>query len=140
MSLSNYVSLENEEAIFDEDITTLMVSAIEQNVMVPQGFVFGKLKQMREQYPLEKLEQDCKAQGNSLILQVVQQMQENPQATIIVPVFKPWDAGKVEPLMPEPKGEYQGLGYGGEPIGKTYWAEVTLSVSKWDKPTAVEIN
>ena len=62
MSLSNHVSIENEEAIFDEDITTLMVSAIEQNIRVPQGFVFGKLKQMREQYPLEKLHHDCKAQ------------------------------------------------------------------------------
>ena len=104
LSLEHNISIENEHAMFDEEVSTFMVSSVESDIQIPQGFVLGKLAQMREQYLFEKLEADCVDQNNPMILYVIEQMQKNPTSTITIPVLKPWDHKETDPFTPAPKG------------------------------------
>ena len=41
LSLSDKISIENEETFFDEEINKLTIASIESDITVPQGFVLG---------------------------------------------------------------------------------------------------
>ena len=69
-----------------------MMSGIESDVTLPQGFVIGRIRQVREQFPLAKLCKDAAAQGNhAFITELVHQIAENPGGTNLVPIHKPFD-------------------------------------------------
>ena len=46
--MSKKKSIENEECCFDEEITKLSMASIEGDVTLAQGFVIGKITQLRE--------------------------------------------------------------------------------------------
>ena len=129
------LSLESEELCFDGDINTIMLYSMETDIVLPQGFVVGKIKHIRKQYPVKQVIHDSTKQGREdFAAQLWSIMNQNPGKVVTVPMFKPWNSSNVDKFTPSPKGEYEGLGYRSgsiEPIpyGKVYLAEVTSEVA-----------
>ena len=84
---------------------------MESDIALPQGFVVGKITHIREQHPVEQVIHDSTKQGREdFAAQLWTTMSQNQGKTITVPMFKPWDSGKIDEYTPTSKGEYEGLG------------------------------
>ena len=97
------------------------------------------------QYPDEQVIHDStKQRREDFAAQLWSTMNQNPGKVVTVPMFKPWNSGKVDEFTPTPKGKYEGLGYRSGtadpiPYGKVYLAEVVNEDRRWDQPVAVKI-
>ena len=144
LSTIHQVSIKNERALFDETMSSLIVSAPEQEVVLPEGYVIGKVNHMREQYPLERLCHEALKSGNKdQMVQILLQQSQHPDKKLLIPILKPFDT-QLDPFTPLVKGEYEDLGYTSNSSsttthtpGKMYWVEVTKEGHKWDHPQAV---
>ena len=116
---------------------------------IPEGYVVGRINHVRERYPMQRLLHEAKKSKDwDLMTEAALTKLNNPDKRLLIPVLKPYEHS-TEEFTSWLKGEYEGLGYGGNSNatsttsstpGKMFWVEMVDDGGKCDHPEAVKFS